>query len=366
MNEAADRCGSLRSFLGMALKGHVFASAPTNNPNECFIRCQQEKLCQSFNFMIKEHVCELNNRSKEAKPHEFVKDPERMYMTNGPTRIPLGSTAELPAESCAEIKASEGKRAVSGIVWLDPTNSGKAVVARCNMETKVADFCVQHSCLNEGKCVTTYINYTCICNPWWTGTYCGSLLPGDFEGSKILKDYGAPEYSEKLSTFLEPATKNMTSYRWVRCFSAYEDGKSLDRAREKCSNKVRTLTLVRVKSYIFGGYTSLSSFGYTNCSYAIDREAFIFSLHNTQGYSPIKLSLKDTGTEHAVYRCDNAIVKFGQGPDLVIWFKWGTTKPQSYNVPSGCSERKACPFFAGRSRFNTSDIEIFYVEPSSP
>lgn len=48
--------------------------------------------------------------------------------------VPIGSTAELPAESCAEIKASEGKRAVSGIVWLDPTNSGKAVVARCDME----------------------------------------------------------------------------------------------------------------------------------------------------------------------------------------------------------------------------------------
>ena len=106
--------------------------------------------------------------------------------------------------------------------------------------------------------------------------------------------------------------------------------------------------------------------GYKNCSYAIDREAFIFSLHNTQGYSPIKLSLKDTGTEHAVYRCDNAIVKFGQGPDLVIWSKKGTTKPQSYNAPSGCPEEKACHFFAGKAPFNTSDIEIFYLESSSP
>lgn len=102
MNEAAGRCGSLRSFLGMALKGHVFASAPSNNPNECFITCQHEKLCQSFNFMIKEHVCELNNRSKEAKPHEFVKDPERMYMTNGPTRSKVDLL--LSFKKCDEIR----------------------------------------------------------------------------------------------------------------------------------------------------------------------------------------------------------------------------------------------------------------------
>ena len=50
--------------------------------------------------------------------------------------VPLGSIPELPAESCAEIKASEGERVVSGAVWLDPTNSGKAAVARCHMETK--------------------------------------------------------------------------------------------------------------------------------------------------------------------------------------------------------------------------------------
>ena len=106
--------------------------------------------------------------------------------------------------------------------------------------------------------------------------------------------------------------------------------------------------------------------GYKNCSYSIDREAFIFSLHNKQGYNPIKLPLKDTGTEYAVYTCDNGIVRFGRGPDLVIWVKRGSTRPQSYNAPSGCSEGAACHFFAGETPFNTSDIEIFYLESSSP
>ena len=44
--------------------------------------------------------------------------------------VPLGSVPELPAESCAEIKASEGKDAVSGNYWLDSIKPGKVVLAR--------------------------------------------------------------------------------------------------------------------------------------------------------------------------------------------------------------------------------------------
>ena len=33
---------------------------------------------------------------------------------------------EVPAESCAEIKAVQGEQAVSGDYWLDPQNTGEA------------------------------------------------------------------------------------------------------------------------------------------------------------------------------------------------------------------------------------------------
>lgn len=59
-------------------------------------------------------------------------------------------------------------------------------------------------------------------------------------------------------------------------------------------------------------------------------------------------------------------MKFGQGPDLVVWFKKGATKPQSYNAPIGCSVENECHLFAGESPFNTSDMEIFYLTSSSP
>ena len=47
----------------------------------------------------------------------------------------LGSIPELSAESCLEIKASEGEHAVSGEYWLDPGGSGTSHIVHCDMST---------------------------------------------------------------------------------------------------------------------------------------------------------------------------------------------------------------------------------------
>ena len=47
--------------------------------------------------------------------------------------VPLGSIPELPAESCTEIRASEGENAVSGNYWFDVIKPGEVVRARCDM-----------------------------------------------------------------------------------------------------------------------------------------------------------------------------------------------------------------------------------------
>ena len=47
--------------------------------------------------------------------------------------VPLGSVPELPAESCTEIRASEGENAVSGNYWFDVIKPGEVVRARCDM-----------------------------------------------------------------------------------------------------------------------------------------------------------------------------------------------------------------------------------------
>ena len=46
----------------------------------------------------------------------------------------LGSIPELPAETCKEIKASEGGEAVSGKYWFDSIIPGETVLAHCDMK----------------------------------------------------------------------------------------------------------------------------------------------------------------------------------------------------------------------------------------
>ena len=51
--------------------------------------------------------------------------------------VPLGSIRELPAESCKEIKASEGGKVVSGNnYWMDSTRSGNSILAGSDMKTE--------------------------------------------------------------------------------------------------------------------------------------------------------------------------------------------------------------------------------------
>ena len=50
--------------------------------------------------------------------------------------VPLASIPELPAESCREIKASEGGQPVSGNYWFDSILPEKVILAHCDMETE--------------------------------------------------------------------------------------------------------------------------------------------------------------------------------------------------------------------------------------
>ena len=46
----------------------------------------------------------------------------------------LGSIPELPAETCKEIKASEGGQVVSGEYWFDSIIPGETVLVHCDMK----------------------------------------------------------------------------------------------------------------------------------------------------------------------------------------------------------------------------------------
>ncbi|XP_015777969.1 PREDICTED: deleted in malignant brain tumors 1 protein-like [Acropora digitifera] len=115
-------------------------------------------------------MCEFNDRTKEAKPEDFIPDPDRYYFRKPFNRVPLGSIPELAAESCKEIKMSE-EEATSGKYWLSSIKLGIPLFAFCNMTTEDIDECTaSHSvCHVNAQCTNTIGSYRCTCNPGHTG-----------------------------------------------------------------------------------------------------------------------------------------------------------------------------------------------------
>ena len=69
-----------QSVSGKALKGHTYKSKRVQDPYECLAFCNNEVACQSYNYVITGKICELDNRTKEEKPDDFVQDETRFYV----------------------------------------------------------------------------------------------------------------------------------------------------------------------------------------------------------------------------------------------------------------------------------------------
>ena len=62
------------------LKQHTFKELKALNGFECSQMCNDDVRCQSFNYVISQYMCELNNRTKEARPEDFLPDSDRFYV----------------------------------------------------------------------------------------------------------------------------------------------------------------------------------------------------------------------------------------------------------------------------------------------
>ena len=74
------------SVNGKALKGHSFKTSVIRSLVECQVLCENELKCQSYNYFILSKICELNDRTKEARPYSFVPDENSVYMKSWPNR----------------------------------------------------------------------------------------------------------------------------------------------------------------------------------------------------------------------------------------------------------------------------------------
>ena len=68
------------SILGVMLQRHIFKTFTGATLGDvCLRECYRDIRCQSFNFVISQDMCELSNRTKEARPEDFVLNSDRYY-----------------------------------------------------------------------------------------------------------------------------------------------------------------------------------------------------------------------------------------------------------------------------------------------
>ena len=77
---ADDQCKNNVYIEGMALRCSVFKRWSVAAPHLCDVKCRQEITCQSYNYNQKYQICELNNRTKEARPENFLSAPAWFYI----------------------------------------------------------------------------------------------------------------------------------------------------------------------------------------------------------------------------------------------------------------------------------------------
>ena len=67
------------SIVGWMLRGHVYDTLIAELPFTCVFKCREDNRCQSFNWVISLLTCEFNNRTKEARPENFIPNQDRSY-----------------------------------------------------------------------------------------------------------------------------------------------------------------------------------------------------------------------------------------------------------------------------------------------
>ena len=68
------------SILGTMLRRHIFKKITGATLGDvCLWECYRDVRCQSFNYVFTQDICELSNRTKEARPEDIVPNSERYY-----------------------------------------------------------------------------------------------------------------------------------------------------------------------------------------------------------------------------------------------------------------------------------------------
>ena len=78
--EDIDGCENVQPIYGGALLHHVYQTLKVPGSIYCLRACDDDIRCQSINHVVHGEICELNNRTKEARPEAFTTDDTKVYM----------------------------------------------------------------------------------------------------------------------------------------------------------------------------------------------------------------------------------------------------------------------------------------------
>ncbi|XP_028405278.1 uncharacterized protein LOC114527785 [Dendronephthya gigantea] len=178
--------------------------------------------------------------------------------------------------------------------------------------------------------------------------------------SKIL--FGQPSLIAQLKQWLPQLHTGL-----VVCYRSSEDGWGSMRFHSGCDNKGPTVTLIRVHSYIFGGYTDVSWGG--TIGYKRSTKSFIFSFRNADRIGPFSADVY-RHSEKAIFSSPAYGPIFGGGSDFSVVNNADqstasyTNLGYTYRPPPGyryqASNTRA--LLAGSFHYTPSEVEVFYFE----
>ena len=149
--------------------------------------------------------------------------------------------------------------------------------------------------------------------------------------------------------------------KWRLLYRGSTHGFGSQDFHKRCDGEAHTLTIIKSKAWIFGGYTSAS--WDENDQYKADRDAFLFSLVNKEN-KPVKMKCKNSN--NSIYCSSSSSAIFGGGYDLYIANNSNTNTTNYSNLGHSYEHPKhkydtmnACTFLAGSFNFKVNEIEIY-------
>ena len=100
--------------------------------------------------------------------------------------------------------------------------------------------------------------------------------------------------------------------QWRLLYRATRDGKSASNFHNKCDNQGKTIVIIKVKQYVFGGFANCN--WKSSGQYIHDTGCWLFSLVNPNNNSPAKFS--NTNSSYSMYCGSNYGPTFGGGHDI--------------------------------------------------